>query len=149
MTLHWTISPLDGALIEARTEFVVFHICDTANRVTWWSEFCDHPHDVRNVQEAKEAVEAALAAFEISMSFDKQIKDAGVPMLIWPFKTAPGAIKNLSTHGGDEDWAVYLPAAIVKDHGIPYFMETAPFAICDLREIKVIDGSCILIAAHA
>ena len=28
---------------------------------------------------------------------------------MWSFAEAPQQYKNLSTHGGDEDWVVYIP----------------------------------------
>lgn len=37
------------------------------------------------------------------------------PILVWRFEFAPEELKQLSQHGGDEDWLVEIPPEILKD----------------------------------
>lgn len=65
---------------------------------------------------------------------------------VWRFDEAPIELRSLSTHGGDEDWLAILPPG-----------QTAPlwaapgsqFGVCDVSEHELLDGSTVLIGAHA
>lgn len=67
---------------------------------------------------------------------------------IWRFHEAPVELKELSSHGGDEDWLVMIP----PDWGDepPAFLEQSrSFGPCDVSEHQHWSGATILIAAHA
>lgn len=68
------------------------------------------------------------------------------PILIWPFYDAPAAYRNLSPHGGDEDWVAFVPDSF---GGAPMFMDQGTsFGCCDVSEHKV-EGGTVRIGAHA
>jgi len=67
-------------------------------------------------------------------------------ILIWPFDEAPEELKNLSEHGGDEDWIALLPAGME----VPLWLESGTeFGVCSVSEHKLEDGQLVLIGAHA
>lgn len=72
------------------------------------------------------------------------------PLQIWYWRQAPEELKQLSEHGGDEDWvAVMRKSWIESEHGqIPYFLETKPFAVCDYSQHEYGDY-IVIISAHA
>ena len=39
------------------------------------------------------------------------------PLKVWEFNDAPPEYCELSTHGGDEDWVVFIPHSRVGDSG--------------------------------
>lgn len=149
MTLNWTPHPKDGALIEAVTEHCIYHICTAVGRTTWWSEYCESPREATDPEDARAQAQAAHDAFEASCWVHKDTPHLGMSMRIWVFSDAPQRLQDLSTNGGDEDWLVYIPAAFLAKHDVPFFCEASPFAVCSLIEIPVIDGSKFLIATHA
>ena len=70
----------------------------------------------------------------------------GKAMLIWSFYDAPGELRCLSEHGGDEDWIALLPA----DMNQPSWMESGTsFGCCDVSEHELPDGRRVFIGAHA
>jgi hypothetical protein len=70
------------------------------------------------------------------------------PILIWRFHDAPEEYRNLSEHGGDEDWIAVLPAAMAGAW-IPWLESGSSFGCCDVSEHPLPDGRKVLIGAHA
>lgn len=66
---------------------------------------------------------------------------------VWRFRDAPQIYKELSLHGGDEDYIAILPATMAHDP--PLWLEVAPFAVCDVETYPLDDGSIVYISAHA
>ncbi len=69
------------------------------------------------------------------------------PITVWPFQEAPQEYRDLSPHGGDEDWLALLPAGY-KDK-TPIWLEIGPFGACDTSMHELPDGRIIAIGAHA
>lgn len=70
----------------------------------------------------------------------------GKAILIWTFREAPGELRSLSRHGGDEDWVALLPVGMEQ----PSWMETgSSFGCCDVSEHQLDDGRQVYIGAHA
>lgn len=70
----------------------------------------------------------------------------GQALIIWSFYDAPGELRCLSRHGGDEDWIALLPA----DMSQPSWMESGTsFGCCDVSEHDLPDGRRVFIGAHA
>lgn len=66
-------------------------------------------------------------------------------IVIWKWWDAPGELRALSEHGGDEDWVALLP-----DEDTPSWMESGgPFAVCRLQVEPLGDGRFVAIGAHA
>ncbi len=66
---------------------------------------------------------------------------------VWPWEYAPNYFRELSPHGGDEDWVAFVPA-ILEDYDIEWLRSGGPFGVCDVTEHKVADGT-VYIGAHA
>ena len=67
-----------------------------------------------------------------------------IGVIIYPFHEAPKRFKELSTHGGDEDWVIVCGKE---------FRDTARYiadrlAVCDLEEHET-DAVIVFITAHA
>lgn len=69
------------------------------------------------------------------------------PIQVWPFHQAPQKYRDLSMHGGDEDWVALIPADFPG--GRPFWIDTPHFAPCDVSEHHLPDGSMVCIGAHA
>lgn len=77
-------------------------------------------------------------------------------LMIWEFGNAPQEYKDLSRHGGDEDWIMYCPAALVDGYW-PWSVESAisgeetsyhnDFGHVDRHELP--NGDIVIIFAHA
>lgn len=68
------------------------------------------------------------------------------PILVWPFYDAPQAYRELSPHGGDEDWVAFVPDSF---RGDPRFLDQGTsFGCCSVSEHPV-DGGTVRIGAHA
>lgn len=52
---------------------------------------------------------------------------------IWRFHDAPQELKELSRHGGDEDWIALIPPTL-KDEYIGWMEEGGSFGCCDVSE---------------
>lgn len=65
----------------------------------------------------------------------------------WPFDEAPGELRALSRHGGDEDWLALVPARLAE-MWIPW-LEHGPFGVCDISKHTLPDGRVVFIGAHA
>ena len=70
------------------------------------------------------------------------------PIQVWAFYEAPQEYRDMSPHGGDEDWVAVLPAHMRG--GVPFWMEGGSrFGCCDVSEHKLPDGRVVCIGAHA
>ena len=70
----------------------------------------------------------------------------GRAILVWEWWDAPGELRALSPHGGDEDYIALLP----KDMEPPSWMhEGSPFGCCSVSEHVYEDGRWVYIGAHA
>lgn len=70
----------------------------------------------------------------------------GKSIIVWSFYDAPGELRCLSNHGGDEDWIALLPAGMDR----PSWMESgSSFGCCDVSEHELEDGRRVYIGAHA
>lgn len=86
---------------------------------------------------------------------------------VWPFDEAPGFIKELSNHGGDEDWAAVIDRRLCEDvpdewpsghdNDDPYFLPSwmwpgtgfGPCRVSVYRTPGLEDVSVVVIGAHA
>lgn len=69
------------------------------------------------------------------------------PILVWAFHRAPQEYRDLSPHGGDEDWVALLPGEW-KD-STPSWIEMGSFGCCDVSHHELPDGRIVCIGAHA
>jgi hypothetical protein len=67
---------------------------------------------------------------------------------VWRFHDAPEYLRNLSTHGGDEDWLALIPPAMALKY-VPWAETGTAFGVCEVSEHKLEDGSIVRIGAHA
>lgn len=75
------------------------------------------------------------------MSEDKIIK-------VWQFENAPSEYRELSPHGGDEDWLAFVPSTFPYGSWIPWLESGTPFGRCEVSEHEV-EGGKVFIGAHA
>ena len=69
---------------------------------------------------------------------------------VWEFRDAPAYLRELSTHGGDEDWLAVLPPAYADDP--PSWMWSGTgFGVGDVEFYNHpdCDGYKVAIGAHA
>jgi hypothetical protein len=64
---------------------------------------------------------------------------------IWKWREAPGELRALSTHGGDEDWVCLVPKEMVGDY-LPF---VDALGVCRVSEHTFMDGRKVFIGAHA
>lgn len=69
----------------------------------------------------------------------------GRPMIVWAWTRAPQEYKDLSTHGGDEDWVLFVP---VGDAQPPWAWDGTNFGCCSVSEHPV-EGGTVYIGAHS
>jgi hypothetical protein len=70
---------------------------------------------------------------------------------IWQFSYAPLDFRELSQHGGDEDWLIHVPANMMEMY-MPWLengIRQGWFGCSDVSEHPQPDGSRIYIGAHA
>ncbi len=67
-------------------------------------------------------------------------------ILVWRFEDAPEAYRELSPHGGDEDWLAYVPSSLCEEY--IGWLEYGPFGCYQITEHKV-DGGTVKIGAHS
>jgi hypothetical protein len=68
---------------------------------------------------------------------------------VWRFYDAPAELRELSPHGGDEDWLAHVPRQLVDTH-IPWMTEgMGGFGVCEVSEHFLPDGSLVRIGAHS
>jgi len=72
------------------------------------------------------------------------------PINVWKFKDAPEELRNLSDHGGDEDWLAVIPPQMTNKY-ISWMEEGTAFGICDVYyyDHPTKEGYEIAIGAHA
>jgi hypothetical protein len=70
----------------------------------------------------------------------------GRSIAVWSFHEAPGELRCLSSHGGDEDWIALLPAGMSQP---PWMESGTSFGCCDVSEHELPDGRRVFIGAHA
>jgi len=68
------------------------------------------------------------------MGHDRTIK-------LWHFADAPEDLRKLSSHGGDEDFIVLVPAGVELPDWTLWWQDT--------RRHELPDGSLVLIGAHS
>ena len=66
---------------------------------------------------------------------------------IWRWEDAPQKYKELSKHGGDEDWVAFVPKKINIDF-ITWMDEGTGFAPCDYSD-HLVKGGIVRIGVHA
>jgi len=67
---------------------------------------------------------------------------------VWPFRSAPKELRELSHHGGDEDWVVFVPTEIYQDFVyMPRWIEVMDSG-CD-PQVAHVNGGVVYIGAHA
>jgi hypothetical protein len=70
----------------------------------------------------------------------------GRSILVWNWRDAPGELRCLSEHGGDEDYVGLLPSGL----DVPSWMESgSSFGCCSVSEHAYDDGRTVFIGAHA
>lgn len=67
---------------------------------------------------------------------------------VWRFEDAPSELRELSEHGGDEDWLAVFPAEM-RDESILWCEEGTGFGPCEVSEHFLDDGRTVRIGAHA
>ena len=68
----------------------------------------------------------------------------GGAILVWRFWDAPGELRLLSDHRGDEDWL-----ALLMDEDIPRWAESgSAFGRCSTSQHDLPDGRVVIIGAH-
>lgn len=68
---------------------------------------------------------------------------------VWRFRDAPEAYRDLSPHGGDEDWVAFVPAPLA-DQYIGWLEQGTAFGCCDVSRHDLPDASgTVYIGAHA
>jgi hypothetical protein len=64
---------------------------------------------------------------------------------IWRWWSAPGELRRLSDHGGDEDWVCLVPKEMTDDY-LPFINS---LGVCRVSEHSLADGRKVFIGAHA
>ena len=64
---------------------------------------------------------------------------------IWRWREAPGELRFLSDHGGDEDWVCLVPKEMVDDY-LPFIHS---LGVCRVSNHSLTDGRKVFIGAHA
>jgi hypothetical protein len=67
---------------------------------------------------------------------------------VWQFYDAPKKYRDLSQHGGDEDWIAVVPKALAESY-IGWLQSGTSFGCCDVDAHTLPDGSVVYIGAHA
>ena len=63
---------------------------------------------------------------------------------VWAWDEAPGELRALSDHGGDEDWVFLVPEKARE----PYWIDSESLGSCNSRH-DLPDGRIVIICAHA
>jgi hypothetical protein len=69
------------------------------------------------------------------------------PIMLWRFSDAPKEFRDLSNHGGDEDWLLLVPPEYIEDD-LEWIYANAQFGCCDFSKHPVAGGA-VYIGAHA
>lgn len=72
------------------------------------------------------------------------------PIRVYRFQDAPQELRDLSPHGGDEDWLAVIPEYLTIDR-IPWMEEGTPFGCASVstHEYPNFEGWLVKIGAHA
>jgi hypothetical protein len=68
-------------------------------------------------------------------------------IVVWKFSDAPEMFRNLSEHGGDEDWLAFVPSPLAQDW-IGWMETGTPFGCCEVSRHPVSGGE-VRIGAHS
>ena len=61
---------------------------------------------------------------------------------VWRWDQAPQCLKDLSQHGGDEDWVALIPPSHGRESWIPWAESGTRFGYCHVStQYVLIDGS--------
>lgn len=72
------------------------------------------------------------------------------PTLVWRFEDAPQEFRDLSPHGGDEDWLAVCPdQKTAEDITNTWAQSGGNFGCCDVSSEVLSDGRVVLIGAHS
>lgn len=73
------------------------------------------------------------------------------PIKVWRFHDAPEELRNLSPHGGDEDWLALMPKYVVDSdyYYVGWLEPGTPFGVCDVSHHDLPNGDRVYIGAHA
>lgn len=72
----------------------------------------------------------------------------GGAILVWRWRDAPLAARELSRLGGEEDWVAIIPPAAVDPDPV-WMREGGPFGVCSVERHTLITGHTVAIGAHA
>ncbi len=67
------------------------------------------------------------------------------PIQVWRFHDAPKELRDLSPHGGDEDWVALVPPGY---RDAPW-LDCRHFGVSDTSEHELPNGNIVFIGAHA
>ena len=72
------------------------------------------------------------------------------PIEVWKFQDAPEELRNLSDHGGDEDWLAIIPPQM-NNKCISWMQEGTYFGLCHVYyyDHPYKEGHEVVIGAHA
>lgn len=70
------------------------------------------------------------------------------PIKIWPFYDAPEHLREMSQHGGDEDYIALVPAEYENENLVWKFEETGILGCCSTDRYDTPEG-IVFIGAHA
>lgn len=65
---------------------------------------------------------------------------------VWDWESAPESLRELSAHGGDEDWLAWVPAG---KQWPSWAYSGSAFGVADVDSFELPDGSTVLIGAHS
>ena len=90
-----------------------------------------------------------MAKNELTVTFKVQgLAEAMNAIMVWPYHEAPQELRDLSTHGGDEDWVALIPTT-AKEKEPLWAEDGTAFGRCDVQRCRLEDGTIVLIGAHA
>lgn len=69
-------------------------------------------------------------------------------ILVWRWDDAPEELRELSYHGGDEDWVALFPNEDIADDAT-WSESYTRFGCCEVSEHLLPDGRVVRIGAHA
>lgn len=68
---------------------------------------------------------------------------------VWSWELAPEELKELSTHGGDEDWVAFIPFSVYDENFYIGWMESGTsFGYSDVSSYRVANGE-VRIGVHS
>ena len=82
------------------------------------------------------------------------MKPSAASITLWPFYDAPDEYRELSPHGGDEDWIMFVPDELLSHrcgHSTVAFQLDRirqAIGVCDTSDHRI-EGGTIFIGAHA